>query len=75
MNDKPIPNPFEAARRIAALSVMLQPHDLIEAWPTLTEVQVAAGAGPAPIVHRRADARRRRRGRGLTILRQERAIS
>lgn len=74
MNDKPIPNPFEAARRIAALSVMLQPHDLIEAWPTLTEVQ----ARRVLDLHRSSIAVQMLAAgveAALTILRQERAIS
>ena len=34
-----VPNPFESARRRAALSVMLQAADLIDAWPSLTAAQ------------------------------------
>ena len=39
MSETDVPNPFQAARRMAALSVMLQAADLIEAWPTLNEMQ------------------------------------
>lgn len=39
MSDNTVPNPFDAARSTAAFSVVLQPHDLIAAWPSLTETQ------------------------------------
>lgn len=74
MSDKPVPNPFEAARRIAALSVMLQSHDLTDAWPTLTEMQ----ARRVLDLHRSSIAVQMLAAgvqAALTILRQEGAIS
>ncbi|HEY1686480.1 MAG TPA: hypothetical protein VGG19_17080 [Tepidisphaeraceae bacterium] len=36
MNHSDVPNPFTSAKRISAVSVMLKPSDLVDAWPSLT---------------------------------------
>lgn len=36
MNNKDTPNPFTSARRIAGITVMLKPSDIIEVWHSLT---------------------------------------